>query len=82
MGPAAAAVAGLAYLDARLNLRQDINFLLSRRVAFAELMKASKKLSRCFVLSLANIGPPANTLLHSLTSISIGHRSHLYLLLL
>ncbi|KUI61101.1 Isopenicillin N epimerase component 1 [Cytospora mali] len=37
---AAAAVAGLAYLDARLNLRQDIDFLLSRRVAFAGLMAA------------------------------------------
>lgn len=43
VGQAAAAVAGLAYLDARLSLRQDIHFLLSRSTAFAELAKVGKK---------------------------------------
>lgn len=42
VGQAVAAVAGLAYLDARLNVRQDIDFLLSRSSALAGLMKAGK----------------------------------------
>lgn len=42
MGQAAAALAGLAYLNARLNIRQDMGFLLSRRAALAGLMKAGK----------------------------------------
>lgn len=44
VGKAAAAVAGLAYLNARFSFGQDLNFLLSRRAAFSELAKTGKDL--------------------------------------
>ncbi|KAG8157118.1 hypothetical protein KVR01_013108 [Diaporthe batatas] len=43
VGKAAAAVAGLAYLNARFSIGQDLSFLLSRRAAFAELAKTVPK---------------------------------------
>ncbi|KAL1880138.1 hypothetical protein Daus18300_001501 [Diaporthe australafricana] len=43
VGQAAAAVAGLAYLNARFSIGQDINFLLGRRAAFAALTKTASK---------------------------------------
>ena len=44
VGKAAAAVAGLAYLNARFSIGQDINFLLGRRAAFAALTKTGEAL--------------------------------------
>lgn len=43
VGKAAAAVAGLAYLNARFSVGQDLKFLLSRRAAFSELTKTASK---------------------------------------
>ncbi|KAG6365782.1 hypothetical protein INS49_007393 [Diaporthe citri] len=43
VGQAAAAVAGLAYLNARFSIGQDLNFLLSRRAAYSALMKTASK---------------------------------------
>lgn len=43
-GKAAAAVAGLAYLNARFSIGQDLNFLLGRRAAFAALTKTGEGL--------------------------------------
>jgi acyl-CoA synthetase (AMP-forming)/AMP-acid ligase II len=42
VGKAAAAVAGLAYLDARFSIGQDLSFLLGRRAAFAALTNAGE----------------------------------------
>lgn len=44
VGKAAAAVAGLAYLNARFSIGQDLNFLLGRRAAFSALMKTGEEL--------------------------------------
>ena len=41
-GKAAAAVAGLAYLNARFSIGQDLNFLLGRRAAFSVLTKTGE----------------------------------------
>ncbi|KAK7733043.1 hypothetical protein SLS53_008372 [Cytospora paraplurivora] len=41
VGQAAAAVAGIAYLNARFSLRQDLEFLLGRGYVLAQLMKAA-----------------------------------------
>lgn len=43
VGKAAAAVAGLAYLNARFSIGQDLNLLLSHRAAFSELTKTAAK---------------------------------------
>lgn len=44
VGKAAAAVAGLAYLNARFSIGQDLDFLLGRRAAFSALMKTGEEL--------------------------------------
>lgn len=46
VGKAAAAVAGLAYLNARFSIGQDLNFLLGRRAAFAALTKTGEDFTR------------------------------------
>lgn len=46
VGTAAAAVAGLAYLDARLSLWSDVNYLLCRRVVSVEVGKAGRLYKR------------------------------------
>lgn len=46
VGKAAAAVAGLAYLNARFSIGQDLDFLLGRRAAFAALTKTGKGFTR------------------------------------
>lgn len=46
VGKAAAAVAGLAYLNARFSIGQDLDYLLGRRAAFSALMKTGKDFVR------------------------------------